>query len=181
MNILLGLTGSVASTLAPKLVEALRAEGTVEVIATRSARHFFQEEGLDVPVWTDADEWKTTKFVPNQSILHIELRRRADILVIAPCTAETLSALAAGRAHTLLTMVARAWDLRKPLVIAPAMNTFMWEHPATAEHLATIQRWYGERFTLVPPVAKRLACGDEGIGALAPLPSIIQAVKDALS
>lgn len=179
--ILLGLTGSVATTLAPKLVRALDVCGDVEVIATRAAFHFFDPRDIPVVVWKDEDEWRPSPYVPGQRIMHIELRRRADALVIAPCTAETLSALAAGRADSLLTSVARAWDRKKPILLAPAMNTCMWEHPATEEHLATLRRWHGERFILVPPVAKRLACGDEGLGALAPIEAIVQAVTAALA
>lgn len=178
--ILLGLTGSVAATLAPKLVEALDACGDVEVIATRTAFHFFDPKDIHTIVWTDDDEWHPAPYVPGQRIMHIELRRRADVLVIAPCTADMLAALAGGRANTLLTSVARAWDRKKPIIIAPAMNTCMWEHPSTEEHLATLRRWHGERLILVPPVAKRLACGDEGMGALAPITNIVQAIRLAL-
>ena len=108
-------------------------------------------------------------------IPHIELRKWADQLVIAPLSANTLAKLAHGMCDNLLTSVVRAWDRTKPIVIAPAMNTHMWDHPATTEHLAALQRWY-PHLTIVDPVAKRLACGDDGLGALAPIDAIVAAV-----
>lgn len=180
MNILLGVTGSVAATLTPRLISAFAASGVygeVQVAATASSLYFWKmEDNADARVWTDDDEWESKRYVRGQPIRHIELRKWADVLVIAPLSADTLAKLAHGRADNLLTCVARAWDLRKPVVVAPAMNTMMWNHPATAEHLATLRRWYGERFVLVPPVAKKLACGDEGIGAMADITDIVQAV-----
>src|SRR5262245_20486764 len=68
-------------------------------------------------------------------VLHIELRRWADLLVIAPLDANTLAKLAYGLSDNLLTCLYRAWDRRRPIVLAPAMNTFMWENPLTDRHL----------------------------------------------
>jgi phosphopantothenoylcysteine decarboxylase len=95
------------------------------------------------------------------------------VFVVAPLSADTLAKLAAGLCDNLLTSVARAWDWAKPFVVAPAMNTAMWEHPVTARQLAELVRW-GVR--VVPPVSKALACGDVGNGALAPIDSIVAAV-----
>lgn len=176
MNILLGVTGSVASILVPRLVTVLGLHGNVQVAATVHSLYFWKPEDVGARVWTDADEWRADCYERGQPVLHIELRKWADVLVIAPLSADTLAKLAQGRADNLLTCVARAWDLGKPIVVAPAMNTRMWEHPATAEHLATLKRWYGERFFLVPPIAKRLACGDEGVGAMAEINTIVRAV-----
>ncbi|MBI4142594.1 phosphopantothenoylcysteine decarboxylase [Candidatus Uhrbacteria bacterium] len=189
MNILLGVTGSVATTLTPQLYEALRAAGhEVQVIATDSAMYFFETEMFPGPitrseeeqhrivhVWRDHEERPGKRYVRDQPIPHIELRRWADVLLIAPLSANTLAKLAHGQCDNLLTSVARAWDRMKPIILAPAMNTMMWEHPATAEHLATLQRWY-PRCTIIEPVTKRLACGDEGIGAMAPINTIAEAV-----
>ena len=74
------------------------------------------------------------------------------------------------------TCIARAWDFSRPFVVAPAMNTHMWTHPHTAAHIAELERL---RIRVVSPVAKRLACGDTGIGALAPVDSICAAVVEA--
>ena len=76
-------------------------------------------------------------------MLHIELRRWADLFVIAPLDANTLAKLAGGLADNCLSCVWRAWDLARPVVLAPAMNTLMWEHPLTARHLRTLAQLTG--------------------------------------
>jgi len=70
-------------------------------------------------------------------VLHIELRRWADVLLFAPLTAHTLAKLALGLCDNLPTNIARAWDSNKPVLVAPAMNTHMWNHPLTADHLVS--------------------------------------------
>ena len=141
MKILLGITGSVAATLTPQLVTALRATGhNVQVVATKSSLYFFDPTALGVRVWRDADEWPGKRYVRDQEIPHIELRKWADVLVIAPLSANTLARIAHGQCDNLLTSVTRAWDRTKPIILAPAMNTMMWEHPATSEHLAVLHR-----------------------------------------
>ncbi|KJE88588.1 phosphopantothenoylcysteine decarboxylase, variant 1 [Capsaspora owczarzaki ATCC 30864] len=93
-------------------------------------------------------------------VLHIALRGWADLLVIAPLDANTLAKLSHGMCDNLLTCIARAWDYTtRPLIVCPAMNTFMWDHPATARQLDMLQSLGME---IVPPIAKRLACGDLG-------------------
>ena len=92
----------------------------------------------------------------------------ADVLVIAPLSANTLAKLAIGLCDTLLTCVFRAWDKGrrdKPIVVAPAMNTKMWEDPVTALHLGALRERYAIR--TVGPVVKQLACKDVGMGAMA--------------
>ncbi|MDO8583590.1 MAG: flavoprotein [bacterium] len=177
MRTLIGITGSVAATLAPKLVSAVAELGAVEVVATKASLYFFKPADLPVPVLLDEIEWPGTAYVKGQRIPHVLLRDCADVLLIAPLTADTLAKLAHGRADNLLTAVVRAWDMKKPLVLAPAMNTKMWEHPATAEHLATLKRWYGDALHVIPPVSKMLACGDEGMGAMAPIETIVEALR----
>ena len=177
MNILLGVTGSVAAILTPALIEKLSVLGSVQVIATHRSLHFWKLDGVTVPVRVNADEWNDGGYARGQKVLHIDLRTWADVLVIAPLSADTLAKMANGRADNLLTCVVRAWDMAKPLIVAPAMNTKMWEHPATAEHLATLRRWHGQRLTIVDPISKVLACGDEGMGAMASIDTIAQQVK----
>lgn len=98
---------------------------------------------------------------------------------MAPLSANTLAKLAAGLADNLLTCVARAWDFRagKPVVIAPAMNTAMWEHPLTAAHLRLLGDVLG--ITIVPPTTRALACGDVGAGAMAAVGDVVDAVRAA--
>src|SRR5262249_4446067 len=153
----------------------------------------------------DEDEWPGRKegqlAQRGDSVLHIELRKWADLLVIAPLDANTLAKLANGLADNCLTCVWRAWDLARPVVLAPAMNTLMWEHPATRRHwlqLATdfgagppasmlglmdLLDWINDtcpRLHIVPPQTKQLFCGDVGVGAMAELHDIVAAVNALL-
>ncbi|KKR03602.1 MAG: hypothetical protein UT32_C0047G0002 [Parcubacteria group bacterium GW2011_GWC2_39_14] len=174
MKILLGTTGSVAATLTPKLVEMLIDAGhEVKVVATDKALYFFHPKQIPIEVITESHEWPGSRYLKNDEVLHIELAKWADVLLVAPCTANTLAKLALGMVDNLLTSVARAMDLEKPLIIAPAMNTKMWQHPATNTHLETIGKWY-PNFTVVLPIEKKLACGDTGVGALADLETIVR-------
>ncbi|XP_064169775.1 phosphopantothenoylcysteine decarboxylase isoform X3 [Anguilla rostrata] len=110
-------------------------------------------------------------------VLHIELRRWADLLVIAPLDANTLGKIASGICDNLLTCVVRAWDLTRPLVFCPAMNTAMWQHPITAKQVAVLKEF---GYVEVPCIAKKLVCGDEGKGAMAEVSTIIDVVKEYL-
>src|SRR5205823_9885236 len=131
-------------------------------------------------VTVDADEWpgrdRTDHYRRDDSVLHIELRRWADLFIIAPLDANTLAKLAAGLADNCLACVWRAWDVARPVVLAPAMNTLMWDHPLTARHLATLT---GDNtyVHVVGPVTKGLACGDVGVGAMAEVAEIVAAVR----
>src|SRR5262249_46307579 len=150
--------------------------------------------------WPDRDKGK--RWQRDDPVLHIELRRWADILLIAPLDANTLAKLASGLADNCLTCVCRAWDPARPAVLAPAMNTLMWEHRLTTQHLLMIAQtaglpphstlasagpesvvnWINEtggRLRIVPPASKRLACGDVGVGALAAPEEIVAVVVQA--
>ncbi|XP_069723076.1 phosphopantothenoylcysteine decarboxylase isoform X2 [Phaenicophaeus curvirostris] len=110
-------------------------------------------------------------------VLHIELRRWADLMLVAPLDANTLAKLANGICDNLLTCVIRAWDLSKPLLFCPAMNTAMWEHPITAQQVEQLK---GFGYTEIPCVVKKLVCGDEGRGAMAEVWTIVESVKQIL-
>ncbi len=143
MNVLLGVTGSVASTLTLKLIELLETTGSnVVVVATKPSLYFWDVDQADTPVLIEEDEWPGEKYDKNLPVKHIELRDWADLLVIAPLTANTLAKMANGLCDNLLTSIVRAWDLKKPIVAAPAMNTKMWEHPVTSQHITLIKSWY---------------------------------------
>jgi phosphopantothenoylcysteine decarboxylase len=182
-NVLLGVTGSVAAIYTPQLFGDLRQAGhAVKIVATKSAVYFFDAavieptaEGLrnkDVVI-LDEDEWPNERYQRGDPVLHIELRRWADVLLIAPCDANTLAKLALGLTDNCLTCVYRAWDPLRPVILAPAMNTLMWEHPATARHLAQISADLRGALRVVPPVSKKLACEDVGVGAMAGREEII--------
>jgi phosphopantothenoylcysteine decarboxylase len=217
VNVLLGVTGSVAAIKTPLLYAGLRRQGhAVRVVATQPSLYFFDPADLDplpgVPprrdpevVSLDEDEWPGRdagrRWQRSDPVLHIELRRWADLFAIAPLDANTLAKLAAGLADNCLTCVWRAWEPGRPVVLAPAMNTLMWEHPLTGRHLRQLAEaeglappadlalddllaWmngHGRRLRVVPPVSRVLACGDEGVGALAPPEDIIAAIAEMLA
>lgn len=165
------LTGSIAATLAVKLSRLYEASGcTFEMVATSAATNFTEHR---LKLLEDQNEWDS--YASQATVLHIDLMKRADVLVIAPLTANTLAKLANGLADNLVTCIARAWPIGKPIVLAPAMNTHMWENPVTAEHLGRLRARYGGSLTIVEPQAKVLFCGDSGIGAMAQADHVVAA------
>lgn len=192
-RIVLGLTGSVASSLALKTYEALVAAGAeVKVVATYRSLEFFPRTEEDsktflyrdagskyekIPLLVDSDEWHQA-WAKDLPILHIELRKWANALVIAPLSANTLAKMANGLCDNLLTSLVRAWDPAKPMVVAPSMNTVMWNSPFTDRNLGEIEDVY--RATVVPPVSKKLACHDVGMGAMAAISDVVAAVDSRL-
>ena len=205
-RIILGVTGSVAAIRTPVLFATLRERGhEVRVVATEPALHFFDPADLGPldthggPLFRDADEWPANGWVRNDPVLHIAFRDWADVLVLAPLDANTLGKVALGLCDNFLTCLARAWDFAaKPVILAPAMNTQMWRNPATRRHLRTLLEDHGDgahgegwtldeadavfashapRIVLVPPQSKRLACGDIGVGAMAEVATIAEAVR----
>ncbi|XP_078189846.1 phosphopantothenoylcysteine decarboxylase isoform X4 [Callithrix jacchus] len=110
-------------------------------------------------------------------VLHIDLRRWADLLLVAPLDANTLGKVASGICDNLLTCIIRAWDRSKPLIFCPAMNTAMWEHPITAQQVDQLKAF---GYVEIPCVAKKLVCGDKGLGAMAEVGTIVDKVKEVL-
>lgn len=110
--------------------------------------------------------------------MHIDLRNWADAMLVAPLSAHSLAKFRNGLCDDVLSSVVRAWDFEKPLILAPAMNTAMWEHVLTQEQLTSIQKFATnpDKVIVMDPMAKTLACGDHGKGALAPVDDIMQAV-----
>eukprot|EP01105_Mastigella_eilhardi_P026256 TRINITY_DN7499_c0_g1_i1.p2 TRINITY_DN7499_c0_g1~~TRINITY_DN7499_c0_g1_i1.p2 ORF type:complete len:221 (-),score=68.78 TRINITY_DN7499_c0_g1_i1:1038-1670(-) len=179
-HVLLCVTGSVAAIRAGKLAQLLLDNGAeVKIAASKYGLEFMQKDKTwatlqrTVEIYTDEREWSTWHKV-GDPVLHIELRKWADVLVIAPLSANTLAKVANGICDNLVTCVARAWDLKRPFVVAPAMNTLMWSHPFTAEQMGVLTGRLG--VYMVPPVAKKLACGDIGEGALADVADIVAKV-----
>lgn len=204
----------------------------VRVVATNAATYFFDPTSIQthsrdiegakavhadrIPqaaprrdpglVILDADEWpgrdRQDRYQRGDVVVHIELRKWADLFLIAPLDANTLAKLAVGLCDNCLTCVWRAWDLAKPVVLAPAMNTLMWQHPFTRKHLRAVAADFGaahipahledellinqindrsRALRIVAPVVKELACGDVGVGGLAEVESIVAAVSTSLS
>lgn len=152
----------------------------------------------------DADEeWNEWNRL-GDPVLHIDLRDWADAFVIAPLSAHTLVKLAQGMCDDTLSCVARAWDFghgsrpAKPLLLAPAMNTAMWQHPLTQQQLSSVQSFWNHKksphnnnvsntddkrqgVVIIAPQVKTLACGEVGNGALAAVDEILSAVSGAVS
>ncbi|XP_029008356.1 phosphopantothenoylcysteine decarboxylase isoform X2 [Betta splendens] len=158
-RVLVGVTGSVAALKLPLLVEQLRLLPGVDVrvVTTEHAKHFYNPEEVSVELYDDKDEWEMWK-QRSDPVLHIELRRWADLFVIAPLDANTLGKMANGICDNLLTCVVRAWDITRPLLFCPAMNTAMWHHPITAQQISRLKEF---GYTEIPCIAKKLVCGDE--------------------
>lgn len=171
MNILLGVTGSVAAVLTPKLIDRLSIDGhLVTTVMTNTAIKFLTEK---IVYYKDEDEWTEFNQI-GDPILHIELRKWADVFLIAPCTVNTIGKLANGLCDNLLTNIAMAWDYDKPLIIAPACNTYMWENKVVKRN---IKRLYEDKIAIIQPILKTLACGDTGIGAMGNIIDICSIVK----
>ncbi|GAB6028088.1 hypothetical protein CHUAL_002308 [Chamberlinius hualienensis] len=184
-NVLLAVTGSVASIKILNLIEEVRnrspanTELSIRVVGTENSLHFFDKTKLpaEVALYTDADEWESWKKI-GDPVLHIELRRWADVLAISPLDANTLAKLSCGICDNLLTSLVRAWDMKKPLICCPGMNTLMWEHPITQIQLTTLKSF---GYFIIQPISKTLACGDIGIGAMAEVNTIANHIWQLIS
>jgi phosphopantothenoylcysteine decarboxylase / phosphopantothenate---cysteine ligase len=175
-RILVGLSGGIACYKACDLVRQLRALGaTVQVVMTKNAREFVTPMTLQAlagsPVATD-----TFDLTQESEIGHIRLADDADVVVIAPATANVIAKMAHGIADDLLMTVLLA--TRAPVVVAPAMNVHMWEHAATQENVRTLA---SRGVRLVGPASGSLACGYEGAGRLAEVGEIVEAAVTAVT
>jgi phosphopantothenoylcysteine decarboxylase/phosphopantothenate--cysteine ligase len=174
-NIVLGVGGSIASYKAADLTSRLAQDGfEVHVVMTRSATEFvapltFQtlsRNPVTTGIFDEKESWHPG---------HIALADDADLLLIAPATANLVAKLACGIADDALTSIALA--TRAPLVIAPAMNGKMWHHPATQEN---VERLKSRGALFIGPGEGLLACGYEGTGRLWEVAGIVEAVKKIL-
>ena len=211
LHLLLAATGSVATIKIPNIVQALAKYDnlSIRIVLTESAAEFLKGQAEEQPsleaiakiknadgIYRDADEWRKP-WVRGDSILHIELRRWADMMVIAPLSANSLAKVALGMSDNLVTSVVRAWDTtgtidptkhsvsygpknQKMIMVAPAMNTAMWEQPVTAEHLAKLSGLYGDWIRVLRPIEKELACGDTGSGAMKDWREIVHEIEQSM-
>jgi phosphopantothenoylcysteine synthetase/decarboxylase len=176
-TIVLGVSGSIAAYKAADITGRLRESGhEVFVVMTRSASEFITPLTLATlsrnPVLADLSEERDGGWKPG----HIELADRADLLLVAPATADTIARLAHGFADDALGAVALA--TRAPLLLAPAMNGKMWEHPATHANVATLR---ARGAHIVGPAEGMLACGYEGTGRLAEVAEIVATANAILA
>jgi len=166
-RVLLGITGGVAAYKSAYLARLLTAAGAeVTVVMTESATRFV---GPDTFAALTGRTVHTSLWERPGEVLHVRLAHEADLAIVAPATANLLAKLAHGLADDLLTST--LLEYAGPLVIAPAMHTGMWEHPATRGNVETLE---GRGVTFVGPVEGALAHGDSGVGRLAE-PEIIAA------
>ena len=180
-TVLLGVTGGIAAYKSAELVRALQADGhAVRAVLTKAATKFITPLTIASltgnKVITDLFDDSSPDETLHSAIAHIDVAQRADVLLVAPASADMLAKFALGLADDFLSTAHLAF--RGPLVLAPAMNTNMWEHPATRENLAAL-RARGAR--IVEPGVGELACGTVGPGRLAELDDIVAAVRSALS
>ncbi len=171
-RIVLGVTGSIAAYKAADLASKLTQAGVqVDVVLTSSAEKFITPLTLQSltgrRAYTDNDLWGNEAHV-----LHVGLAQDSDLLIIAPCTANTLARLAHGQADTLLTVTALASTC--PLVIAPAMDGGMYNHAATQENLDILRKRGVE---VIEPSEGHLASGLTGIGRLPETPTLIGRIR----
>ena len=168
-NIILGVTGSIAAYKAAELTSQLTKQGCdVHVVLTPDALRFITPLAFKTlsrnPVLTDLyDEeegWKPA---------HVDLADEADLLLVAPATANTIAKLALGLANDALSCIALALNPKARLLIAPAMNGKMWLHAATQQNVATL-RSRGAEF--IGPEPGLLSCGYEGLGRLWPVDQV---------
>jgi phosphopantothenoylcysteine decarboxylase/phosphopantothenate--cysteine ligase len=171
-RIILGVTGSIAAYKAAELASQLTQMGALpDVILTPAAEKFIApltfQSVTGRRAYTEADLWGGEAHV-----LHVGLGHSADLLVIAPCTANTIASLAHGRADNLLTITSLAAQC--PLLIAPAMDGGMLDHPATQENLAALRR---RGATIIGPAEGHLASGLSGKGRLLEAAEIIGHIR----
>lgn len=216
-HILLACTGSVATIKVPMIIDKLfqlfgSNKISVQLVATKYACHFLKGLKIhkDVKIWRDEDVWtnlrewdananttttpttseqavKKQKSPYDKMLLNNELRKWADIMLIAPLSANTLAKMANGLADNLLTSIVRTWGptggsgpncVKKPILIAPAMNTYMYTHPLTSKHLKILslpEEGFG--MEVLKPVEKVLVCGDIGMGGMREWLDIVDQLK----
>lgn len=221
IHVLLCASGSVATIKIPNIVSALAKHSNVRIrlVFTAAATNFLQGQSEEQPsiqdleaqpnvdgIYFDEDEWREP-WVRGNKILHIELRRWADIMVIAPLSANELAKITQGWADNLLLSVVRAWDTtglidpvrdipgvqwpqeqsgvtKKRILVAPSMNTAMWFQPITNKQIQVLENEWGVEsggwFEVLHPMEKELACGDIGGGAMKDWREIVDVVESRL-
>lgn len=168
-NIVLGVTGSIAAHKAADLASQLTKQGcSVHVVMTADAQRFItplpfktlSRNPVIVDLYDEEEGWKPT---------HIRLADEADLLLIAPATANVIAKMAHGIADDALTCIALALNQNAKTLIAPAMNGKMWSHPATQKNVAALKERGAE---FIGPEEGLLSCGYEGLGRLWPVEAV---------
>ncbi|MCK6440533.1 MAG: phosphopantothenoylcysteine decarboxylase [Planctomycetes bacterium] len=171
-KLVIGVTGSIAAVKIPALLTLLRGKLDVTIAMTDSAREFVGPQAFLAltgnPVITTI--WEPAYSKPK----HIDLADELDALLIAPATANIIGKMANGVADDpVSTLAISVLPNEKPVIVAPAMNTRMWKHPATQHNVETLRSW---GIHIVDPAEGDLACGWQGVGRLAEPDAIAEAV-----
>jgi len=177
-HILLGISGGIATYKIPELIRALvKAGAEVRVTTTRHALEFVTPLTLQTlsghPVYSDV-----FAAINEHATEHISLPEWADIMLVAPATANVLAKTAAGIADDALTTTLCSCAARKPVILAPAMNDKMWENPATRQAIATLRTW--KHITVLEPAEGPLACGTSGKGRMPEVEYLYEALEYGL-
>lgn len=200
-HLLLAASGSVATIKLVQIINGLSHQDnlSIRLIMTSSAMQFLGGQSHEQPsvlevaklpnvdaLYTDSSEW-AHPWKRGAPVLHISLRRWADVLVVAPLSANTMAKMVNGLCDNLLTSVIRAWDVtgavdgvKKKIIVAPAMNTAMWRHPITAKAMHTLtEEWGGDDgwVEVLQPISKTLACNDVGDGAMIGWEGVVEAIE----
>jgi phosphopantothenoylcysteine decarboxylase/phosphopantothenate--cysteine ligase len=171
-SILLGVTGGVAACKVVDLIRRLREEGaSVTVMMTEASKKFVTPLSIEI-----ASQNRVYSDLFGEPLSHVSLPARADIMVVAPATANTIAKFARGIADNLLTTCLLSFGGKT--VIAPSMNWRMYENPIFQENL---QYLLSRGIIQIGPERGSLACGEEGMGKMSETPDIIEAIKSALS
>ncbi|MDD4932142.1 MAG: flavoprotein [Methylacidiphilaceae bacterium] len=172
-TVLLGVTGSVAGSRAIELASQLTKGGyLVDVVLTSGALHFVRPLAFEAVTHRCAYTDESHGILAGRAI-HIELAERARVVLVAPATADLIGRYACGLAPDLLTSLLLA--TAAPVLLAPAMNTQMWKHPAVRDNVALLER-RGVRF--VGPESGLLSCGTEGPGRLWPVDQLYAKIRE---
>lgn len=175
-EVILGVTASISAYKACDLITDLRNEGhAVTVVMTQDAHHFITP--LALQSFAGSEVIEDFFSVPGRlKPVHIELAKRADVILVAPASADVIAKLSHGFAGDVLTCAALASEA--PLVLAPAMNEKMYLNPATQENIERLKK---RGALVVPPIQGHLVCSDQGLGHIAENRDILEAVRSALS
>jgi phosphopantothenoylcysteine decarboxylase/phosphopantothenate--cysteine ligase len=175
-RVLLIVSGGIAAYKSLELIRRLKERGcALRCVLTEGGEQFVTP--LSIAALTEDKVYQDLFSLTDESEMgHIRLSREADIVVVAPCTADLMARMAAGMADDLAATVLLATD--KPVLIAPAMNTYMWAHPATQANLRTLK---ARGVQTIGPNAGDLACGEVGAGRMAEVPEIVTAIEGFFS
>ena len=176
-SITLAVSGSISAYKAVDIISKLKKEGfEVTVLMTEAATEFITPLTLQVLSQRPVAINIMRELEPNK-INHIDIAKKSDLFLLAPATANTIAKLANGFADNMVTTTALALPPQAKKILAPAMNTKMYENPLTQHNLERLQRF---GWKIIQPREAVLACGDQGTGALAEIDTIIDTVKELI-